>query len=195
VVGRALFSLRVVHEAPLPDPPFVVAANHYSHFDPPVISGALDMPIRFLALEDLFGANVLLDWLIEGYGAIPTPRFRLPITAVKTALSVLAGGEAVGVFPEATRVSHWGTLPPKRGAGWLAARAGVPLIPVAVVGTGRAFGLDNRLRRAKTAVVVGPALGMGSAESLTSSWSEWMTSTISRYPGSEVKGPRRSLYP
>lgn len=197
VVGRALFSLRIDHEAPLPEPPFVVAANHYSHFDSPIIGGALDMPVHFLALEDLFGVNPLLDWLITGYGAIPTPRFRWPVTAVRTALAELEAGEVVGVFPEATRVSHWETRPPKRGAAWLAIKAGVPLLPLALIGTGRVFGLDNRLQRAKSRVVVGRAIepGAHSPESLTGEWSNWMTNTIARFPDSEVEGPRRSLYP
>jgi 1-acyl-sn-glycerol-3-phosphate acyltransferase len=112
-MGRAFFSLEAEQAAALPPPPFVVAANHYSHFDTPAIAAALDVPIRYLALDDLFGVNRLLDWLILGFGAIPTPRDRLPISAVRVALARLQEGEVIGVFPEATRVSHWGTLPPK----------------------------------------------------------------------------------
>ncbi len=192
-LGRAFFSLQVEREGDLPTPPFVVAANHYSHFDSAVIGAALDMPIRYLALEDLFGVNRLLDWLIEGYEAIPTPRERRAIRAVRTALNALEAGEVVGLFPEATRVSHWGTLVPKRGAAWLATRAGVPLVPVAAVGTGKAFGLENRLSREPIRVVVGAAMMPdGDHFALSDRWAEWMTSQISRYPGSEVSGPRRS---
>lgn len=194
-LGRAFFSLKVEQEAPLPDPPFVVAANHYSHFDSPVIGAVLGTPIRYLALEDLFGVNRLLDWLIEGYGAIPTPRERVPIGAVRTALAALESGEIVGLFPEATRVSHWGTLAPKRGAAWLALRAGVPLVPVAAIGTGKTFGLENRLRRAPIRVVIGRALAPeGDPSHLTELWKDWMTDQIRRHPGSEVSGPRRAFH-
>ncbi|HEU4319787.1 MAG TPA: lysophospholipid acyltransferase family protein [Acidimicrobiia bacterium] len=176
-----------------PSAPYVVAANHYSHFDPPVIACGLDRPVRFLALDNLFTESRLLNWLITGYGAIPTPRQRRPIGAVRTALSALAAGEVVGVFPEATRVSHWGTLPPRRGAAWLACRAEVPLLPVAVIGTGQTFGLDNKLRRAPLRLVVGTALDSGAGEtSLMTAWSEWISETISRFPGTEVSGPPRS---
>lgn len=193
-VGRALFSLRIEREAPLPPPPFVVAANHYSHFDPPIVGSSLGLPIRFMALEDLFGANPVLDWLIVGYGAIPTPRQRPPIRAVRTALAALQSGQPVAVFPEATRVSHWGTLPPKRGAAWLAARTGVPLVPVAVLGTGQVFGIDNRLRRAPLRVVIGRAMESEGVDvdHLTRRWAEWMTEQIARHPGSEGPGPRRT---
>lgn len=186
--------MRVEYETELPPPPFVLAANHYSHFDPPVIGAALGMRVRFLALDDLFAANRLLDWLITGFGAIPTPRYRHPVRAVRTALAALDADEVVGVFPEATRVSHWGIVPPKRGAAWLASRAGVPLVPVAIVGTGKVFGLENRLRRFPIRVVFGEPLGAksGTVEDLTKAWTRWMDDRIARYPGSEVMGPPRT---
>lgn len=193
--ARAAFSFEVEHEAELPQPPFVVAANHYSHFDPPAVGAALGLPIRFLALEDLFDVHWLLTWLITGFGAIPLPRNRLPIGALRTALDALDAGEVVAVFPESTRVSHWGTLPPKRGAAWLAKRTGVPLVPVAVIGTGRVFGLDNRLRRAKVRVVVGEAMDShGDIDALTQRWAAWIGEQVARYPDSEVSGPRRAHF-
>jgi 1-acyl-sn-glycerol-3-phosphate acyltransferase len=193
-VGRSLFSLELEEQAPLPDPPFVLTANHYSHLDAPAIAAALDIPIRFLALEDLFVANPLLEWLITGFGGIPTPRFRVPVAAVRTALGALDSGEVVGVFPEATRVSHWGTLRPKRGAAWLAARSGVPLVPVAVVGSGRALGLEKKLHRAPIRVISGPPVAVGDIDEMTSRWATWMSEQIARFPGSEVEGPRRSEF-
>jgi 1-acyl-sn-glycerol-3-phosphate acyltransferase len=194
-MGRAFFSLSTERLGDLPTPPFVFAANHYSHLDPPVIGAALDLPIRYLALEDLFGANRLLDWLIIGFGAIPTPRDRVPVGAVRQALGALHEGEVVGVFPEATRVSRWGTLPPKRGAAWLAVRSEVPLVPVAVMGSGRALGLENRLRLAPMRVVIGaPFEPSNDVDDLTLRWSDWMTRQIARYPDMEVPGPRRAEY-
>lgn len=193
-LGRAIFTLRIEYEAPLPAPPFVVAANHYSHFDGPLVGAALGMPVRFLVVEDLFGNQPLLDWLVLGAGAIPLPRRRLPLRALRTAFAALESGEVVGIFPEGTRVTHWTTLPAKRGAGWLAARAEVPLVPVAVIGTGIAFGLDKRVRRAPIRVVVGPPLRSGDTLELTDRWSAWISETIARFPGSEVAGPKRAFF-
>jgi 1-acyl-sn-glycerol-3-phosphate acyltransferase len=193
-VGRSFFSLAVELQAPLPDAPFVVAANHYSHFDPPAIAAGLDIPIRYLALENLFVESRVLSWLLTGFGAIPTPRLRQPVGAVRTALEALRSGDVVGVFPEATRVSHWGTLPPKRGAAWLAVNARVPLVPVAVVGTGQAFGLEDRVRRAPIRIISGPQLEPGDITEMTTKWSTWMSDQIARYPGSEVSGPRRAEF-
>lgn len=193
-VGRALFSLEIERDPNTPEGPFVLAANHYSHFDSPVIAAAVNRPMRYLALDDLFGVNRLLDWLIDGYGAIPTPRDRLPIGAIRTALAALDSGEIVGVFPEATRVTHWGTLEPKRGAAWMAKRAGVPLVPTAVIGTGQVFGLHNKLRRAPLKVVIGSPIDTADAnvDEITGAWASWMDQQITRFPGSEVDGPQGS---
>ena len=195
-VGRVLFSLRVERESDLPPPPFVVAANHYSHLDPPAIASVLDRPVRFLALDDLFGPSRLLDWLIVGYGAIPTPRRGVPLAAVRTALGALGSGDVVGVFPEATRVSHWGTLAPKRGAAWLAARAGVPLVPVAIIGSGKSLDLENRLRLAPIRVVVGTPMPPGEedVDTVTARWSAWIGAQVRRHPGTEVDGPPRAYH-
>lgn len=194
-LAKAFLSLEVEHQAELPAPPFVFAANHYSHFDSPIVGAVLNARIRYLALDDLLGVNWLLDWLVNGYGAISTPRDRRPIGAVRTALAALEEGEIVGLFPEATRVSHWGTLPPKRGAAWLALKAGVPLVPVAAIGTGKVFGLENRLHRAPIRVVVGEALEPeGDSYDITRRWADWMTSQVERFPDSEVSGPRRARH-
>jgi len=194
-VGRVFFALRIEREGELPPAPFVVAANHYSHFDPAVVGAVLGTPVRFLAVENLFGAGKVLKWLLASFGAIPTPRERHPIGAVRTALATLEAGDAVGVFPEATRVSHWGTVPPRRGAAWLAKQSGVPLVPVAVLGTGKAFGLENRLRLAPVRVVIGPAIPPHSddLDTLTRRWSEWIASQVGRFPGSEVSGSPRAF--
>jgi 1-acyl-sn-glycerol-3-phosphate acyltransferase len=184
LAGRIAFSLRFECPDEMPEPPFVVAANHYSHLDPPVIGAVMGVPIRYLALDELADANRFLAGALPTFGAIAVPRVGLPLGALRVALSRLASGEAVGVFPEAYRVAHWGDRPIKRGAAWLAIRAGVPLVPVAVTGTGRALGIDNRLHRSPIEVVIGPAMSPQSedASSLTERWADWVGEQIRRHP-------------
>ncbi len=183
MVGRACFSLRIELDQELPPPPFVVAANHYSHLDPVVIGASLGGPIRYLAVDELFGMSVVLDRLLAWFGVIPVSRSRAPVGTVRAALARLEAGEAVGVFPEGTRVSVWGDLSPKRGAAWLAVRAGVPLIPVAVVGTDRVFGLDNHWKRAPITVVVGApiAAAPGDVSEIMARWETWVTERLARF--------------
>ena len=185
-VGRVAFSMRIELQADLPPPPFVVAANHYSHLDPVVIGASVGKPIRYLAVDELFGISATFDRLLGWVGVIPISRSLVPIRTLRVALARLEAGEIVGVFPEGTRVSRWGDLSPKRGAAWLAVRAGVPLVPIAVVGTDRAFGLDNRWHSARIRVVVGRPLSADpeDASALTSTWEGWITDQLARFPQS-----------
>lgn len=100
---------------------------------------------------------MILDWIFNLYGAIPFPREgRYPVGGLKEALGHLESGGIVGVFPEGRRVRNWGETPVARGAAWLATRASVPVVPVAVWGTQHAMPLDSlRVRRAPIRVVVG----------------------------------------
>ena len=139
----------------LPPGPVVVAANHFSDVDPVVVGMATDRPIRYLAVDELFGQSRFFDRLTHWLGAIPMSRTRAPLGALRTALAELAAGGSVGVFPEGARVWHWGEAAPKRGAAWLARRAGVPLVPIAIAGTDLVMGRGSRrIKRAPVRVVV-----------------------------------------
>ncbi len=127
----------------------MVAANHFSNIDPVVVSMAAGRPIRYLAVDELYGNSAFFDRLTLWLGAIPMSRTRAPLGALRTALAELAAGGTIGVFPEGVRVWNWGEAPPKRGAAWLARRAGVPLVPVAIWGTDQVMGRGGtRIERA-----------------------------------------------
>jgi 1-acyl-sn-glycerol-3-phosphate acyltransferase len=126
--------------SPLPDGPAVVAANHLSNIDPVVVGMTVQRPVRYLAVDELYGNSAFFDRLTLWLGAIPMSRTRVPLGALRTALAELAAGGTVGVFPEGVRVWNWGEIDPKRGAAWLARRTGAPLIPVAIWGTDLVMG-------------------------------------------------------
>ncbi|MEX0825420.1 MAG: lysophospholipid acyltransferase family protein [Acidimicrobiia bacterium] len=138
----------------LPAGPLVLAANHYSHVDPVVVSFGAGRPVRFLAVDELFGRSTIFDRLTLWLGAIPMSRTKAPLGALRVALAELAAGGTVGLFPEGLRVWAWGEVEPKRGAAWLARRAGVPLVPMAIVGTDLVLGRGvRRLSRNPVTVV------------------------------------------
>lgn len=124
----------------VPGGPLVVAANHFSHLDPVMVAVAVGRPIRYLAVDELYGRSAFFDNLTLWFGAIPMPRTRTPIGALRLALAELDAGGTVGLYPEGMRVWVWGEVEPRRGAAWLARRAGVPLLPVAVAGSEEAMG-------------------------------------------------------
>jgi len=173
------FGYEIERRAPIPEGPLVVATNHLSHLDPPVVGLAVVKPIRFLALDELWGNASTLDAAFRMFKAIPLSRTRYPLAAMRSALVHLEAGGRIGVFPEGRRAAAWGQSPPKRGAGWLSARTGAPLLPVAISGTDRAMPIDEGLavHRVKIRVVVGraidPAHHMGGQDpvgSLTEAW-------------------------
>jgi 1-acyl-sn-glycerol-3-phosphate acyltransferase len=154
VVSRAFFDLDVEGAENLPrDGAVVIAANHFSHLDPPLIVVNLNRYIRFLAVDELFGDSKAFAVLLEFFGAIPVDRDGYPIGAMREAISYLNGGGAVGLFPEGRRVERWGENPPKRGAAWLAWMTGAPLVPVAIVGTEHSLAPGERAFR-RTAVKI-----------------------------------------
>lgn len=178
-LGRMAWHLRVDREAPFPPPPFVIAANHYSHLDPPLVGTVYGRPIVFLAVDELFGVVSAFDALLRLFGAVPLTRSGIPLSAMRAALGQLRSGGVVGLFPEGRRVARWGETPPKRGAAWLAVKADVPLVPVAILGTDAVLGMDNRLRRGRIRVSVGPELvpdgrGPEAVNRLTARWKEWI---------------------
>ncbi len=136
LITRAFFDLSVVGADNVPlDGPVVIASNHFSHLDPPLLDFHTTRNVRFLAVDVLFGKSRLLDGFLALADAIPLDRDGYPVRAMRDAIEHLQEGHAVGLFPEGRRVERWGVDDPKRGAAWLAWMAGAPLVPVAIHGT------------------------------------------------------------
>jgi 1-acyl-sn-glycerol-3-phosphate acyltransferase len=182
-VSRLLWRLSVDAPHGFPSPPFVIAANHYSFLDPPIVGAVFGKRARFLALFDLVGNYRLLDFALKLFEVIPVRRGSRQVAVVRQAMAHLKSDGVVAVFPEGTRAPRFGHLPFAAGAAWLATKTGVPLVPVAIIGTDRVLGIDNRLRRGRIRVTVGPPLkAEGSAremvDRLTGQWAEWITANI-----------------
>ena len=119
--------------------PLVVASNHGSHLDPPLLGHALGRPVAFMAKAELF-AIPLLGSVIRACGAYPVRRGASDREAIRTATAKLGEGWATGVFLDGTRQSNGRVNNPLPGAALLAARSGAPLLPVAIVNSHRALG-------------------------------------------------------
>jgi 1-acyl-sn-glycerol-3-phosphate acyltransferase len=132
----------------------VLAANHASMADILVLFAALPVQIRFLAKRSVFRVP-FLGWGIGAAGFVPVDRGdpHRGQEAVDAALRRLSGGRCMVVFPEETRSRDGELLPFKKGAALLAIRAGLPLVPVAIVGTFRVLPPDS-LRSSPGRVVV-----------------------------------------
>lgn len=112
----------------------IVAGNHISSFDPPLIGSVMPREIHFMAKRELF-AKQPLRWLVEHLMAFPIDRAKGDTRGIKEALRFLKSGLAVGIFPQGTR--NAGDAAALDGAAFLAQRADVPLQPVAIFYQGR----------------------------------------------------------
>ena len=150
VVGRAVIRLildvRVRHQERVPSKgPVLLAGNHRGFLDGPLVAAFVPREASFLAKSELFHGRVatLLMW----FGQIPVDRGRPDREALRRAEAVLRGGGVLGMFPEGTRGA--GELAAvQHGIAYVALRVpGVPIVPVACLGTERAMPKGARLPR------------------------------------------------
>lgn len=171
-----LFAVRVSGEQRVPPSgPLVVAANHRSYLDPPLLGTWFPRTLHFMAKRELFAIPVLSS-LIRRVHAFPVDRDRADLGSIRRALHILKDGGAIGIFPEGTRNLD-GEAKARGGAVLIAAAAGCPVVPVALVGTQRAI---TRLRASKVEVRIGePLRFQGSAHKPTKPELERWTSELS----------------
>jgi glycerol-3-phosphate dehydrogenase (NAD(P)+) len=114
--------------------PVIVASNHRSFLDPFVIATMARRPMYYVAKEELFRKR-WQAWVLNALGAFPVKRGANDEDMIETAKAILARGDIVLIFPEGTRIRPGSLGKPKRGVGRLALETGVPVVPVAVLGT------------------------------------------------------------
>lgn len=132
----------------------IVAANHVSYLDPPVIGVALKRRASYIAKEKLFKIP-LLGRFIRSY-CFPVDSDRPRPSSIKETVSRLKKGEVVVLFPEGGRSAKGDLLDPKRGVGMIAAMTMSPVIPTRIEGTDRALPVGAKfLRPAKIKVIFG----------------------------------------
>ena len=115
---------------------YIFAANHQSQFDIFALQGYLGFDFRWMAKKELFAIPIFgAGMRAAGYISVDRSRGRQAVQSLNEAAQRIADGTSVIIFPEGTR-SRDGLLQPfKSGAMVLAIKAGVPIVPVAIIGT------------------------------------------------------------
>lgn len=114
----------------------IIATNHISLWDPPVVGTGSIRHIHFMAKEELFSIPVF-KWIITKLNAFPVRRGAADRTAIRYAINLLKNGEILGLFPEGTRSKTGELGKPEPGIAMIALKAGVPIIPAAIIGTNK----------------------------------------------------------
>ncbi len=116
----------------------IVAANHVSYLDIPIVGCSLARRADFLAKAELFTQPVV-GWFFKRLGGVPIRRDGAARHALAEVERRLEAGHLVVVYPEGTRSPDERLREPKPGVGMLAVRTGAPVVPAYVAGTGEAW--------------------------------------------------------
>jgi len=122
----------------LPDGPFILMSNHQSNFDILTLIATIPRRIYWIAKKELFDIPLFGPSMRRG-GYIPLDRSdgRKALKSMDNAAAIIRQGSSVVMFPEGTRSRDGQLLPFKRGGFMLAVRAGVPVIPATINGSGK----------------------------------------------------------
>jgi len=137
--------------------PYLMVTNHLSYADAPLVAIGIRSPHMVALAADTYKKNPLFRWLVETVGGVWISRGSGDRGAIKASVDTLKEGKILGMAPEGTRskATH-GLMAAKPGAAFIACKAGVPILPIAVTGTENIFRDLKRLRRADVTFTVGP---------------------------------------
>lgn len=140
----------------------IIAANHASYLDPPIVAAAYQREIVFLARKTLFTG--FGGWLYPKLNAFPIDRDQADLGSMKGILRRLKEGNRVLIFPEGTRTRDGALQSAKAGIGLLVAKSGVPVQPVRLFGSFDAWPREGKFRPHKFTVVIGDPIEFSKTE-------------------------------
>jgi 1-acyl-sn-glycerol-3-phosphate acyltransferase len=159
VLSRLLWRARVVHRERLPaSGAYVLAPSHRSVLDTPFLGCVTRRRIRFMGKAELWRR----PWsarLLSALGGFPVERGMADRVALRAAVAALDGGEPLAVFPEGTRRSGPVVEDLHDGVAYLAARMGVPIVPVGIGGSEEILARGRKIPKlGRVVLVVGEPL-------------------------------------
>jgi 1-acyl-sn-glycerol-3-phosphate acyltransferase len=132
--------------------PVILAANHASFIDPPLIGASVGRHVSFLARESLFDVP-LVGPILRSWRVVPVDRDGGTGRGLKAILQRLAAGGAILLFPEGTRSPDGRLQPARSGIGLAVIKSTAPVVPVRVFGSFEAYGREARFPRPRRVAV------------------------------------------
>ncbi len=118
--------------------PFIIAGNHTSYMDPPIVGAVTRRRFHFIASDHLY-KNKLMGWWIMAGGGIRVKKGESNHIAMRRILNYLKKGKPIAMFPEGTRSEDGKIKEPLSGIGFLALKSGVPVVPCLIKGSEKAL--------------------------------------------------------
>jgi 1-acyl-sn-glycerol-3-phosphate acyltransferase len=158
-IAKTFFHYRVIGaENMIEEGPCIIAANHCSYLDPPLVGVACRRAIHYLARKSLLDIPVLGS-ILPQLNVIPVDQKNADRSALMGAIRVVREGGGVLIFPEGTRSPDGELQPAQPGIGMIVVKTDAPVVPVRIFGSYQAFSRERRIpRRAFVTVVVGRPL-------------------------------------
>lgn len=169
ILFRIIFRLRVVGKEHLraawKHGGVLLACNHASYFDPPIVGVAYRKKVTFLARKTLFKEG-FWAWIYPRLNAIPVDQERPDFTSLKRIIKDLRQGKPVLIFPEGERSIEGGLLDGQPGVGLVIAKAKVPVLPMRLFGAYEALPRGSSKPRwfTKITLCVGEPFELSEAE-------------------------------
>jgi 1-acyl-sn-glycerol-3-phosphate acyltransferase len=152
-VFASYFRWRVFNPERVPlEGPVILASNHASYIDPPLVGAGVRRQINFLARDTIFHVPILAA-ILRSWEVVPVDRDGGTGRGLKMILSRLEKGGAIILFPEGTRSRHGELNPARSGIGLAVIKSTAPVVPSRVFGTHRAFGPHMLLPRPRRVIV------------------------------------------
>lgn len=147
------FRWRVFHPERVPQTgPVILASNHASFIDPPLIGAGIRRMVNYLARDTLFIVPVL-GALLRSWHVVPVDREGGGAAGLKGIMDRLRAGGVILLFPEGTRTSDGRLGRAKSGLGLVVIKSSAPVVPVRVFGTFEAYGRHLHVPRPRRVMV------------------------------------------
>ena len=150
---RFYFGWRVFHPERVPlTGSVILASNHSSFLDPPLVGAGLERDINYLARESLFRFPVMGS-VLRSWNSVPVDRDGGGAAGLRAILDRLNAGGGIILFPEGTRSKDGKLQPARSGIGLTVIKSTAPVVPVRVFGTFEAYGRHMKLPRPRRVAV------------------------------------------
>jgi 1-acyl-sn-glycerol-3-phosphate acyltransferase len=151
----ALFKALGVENIPRAGP-LLICPNHSATLDPPLVPAYVPRGDTWSMAKSEFFRNPFIAFIYRSYHSFPVVRHTADRAALRRAFDLLKAGHSVIIYPEGTRVESGVLAQPEPGAGFIAQKAGCPVLPVGLTGTRECLPKGARWpRRTKVTITFG----------------------------------------
>ncbi len=132
---------------------FIIASNHVSFYDPPIIGAQISLDTYFLARKTLFGSKIM-SILLPSIQAIPVDQEKPDMVGLKKIIQIIRAGNPVVLFPEGSRSYTQELLPAMPGVGLVVNKTQAPVVPVHLFGVRETWPRDGKIKWFKPVEIV-----------------------------------------